>query len=405
MPIFCLEGLPGAGKSHYAVEQVLIPALKEGRPVIHAIKGINLTAIAFTQNLNLYQLENQCESLLDLYGNPIARKVYELPSRIYQKGTVEKFEYLPLDQEKRIQPNTLVIIDEFQDYFSSTESLKKDGKKLDDIWMHWLTHHRHAQIDLVYITQDIEQVPKRLRALTEHRVKFRNLGFISKKVFKDKYHMASYHQTSNVPYAKRWGNYNQEIYACYASFDAQSAGYSNKLSQSFFGLDKLVYACVGLAVFFFAFGYFEKKTEGSTNVKGSSSNPVHVADSNNRKGSNSSKAMGKPVVRNINYVAGNRPILTGCIDVEINGIKTYKAIVQEPAGVEYSLELPCSGWPVGSELPFVGEQTRMMAIADNFKAIIQRGESLKRAVFRPDVEKEPDVVAQNESSHYKPTTP
>lgn len=137
--IYAICGTPGSFKSCYAVQNFVLPALKNHRKVYTNIEGLSPTHIATYYDLDPIEVEQN----LNVLG-----RVYDEDGSWHEdRDRIRRFyEDLPI--------NALVIIDEAQNYFSSRDF--KEGFSADLI--PWLTKHRHLGNDVVWITQNIESV-------------------------------------------------------------------------------------------------------------------------------------------------------------------------------------------------------------------------------------------------------
>lgn len=139
--ITLITGLPGNGKTLYALDYVSAWAKREGRPVwFHNIKGLS-------PELGWYALPTQTES--------INGAVVEVP------------------QWWLCPANSIVLIDEAQ---MSGFGVRPRGAV--PVWAQKLEVHRHLGLDLVMITQDPTLIDSHDRKLCElHFHVMRNFGF------------------------------------------------------------------------------------------------------------------------------------------------------------------------------------------------------------------------------------
>lgn len=137
--IYAICGKPGSYKSCYAVEKFVLPALKKGRKVYTNIDGLNSNYISVYYDLDPID----CEQNMNVLG-----RVYDEDGSYHEdRERIRRFyEELPY--------NSLVIIDEAQNYFSSRDFKESFSSDL----IPWLTKHRHLGIDVVWITQNLESV-------------------------------------------------------------------------------------------------------------------------------------------------------------------------------------------------------------------------------------------------------
>lgn len=125
MAIVFHEGLPGAGKSYEACVYHILPSLKNARPVLTNIEGINH------------------EKFSELTKIPIAW-VKKYLKCVYDQD-VDKQKQLILEETEK---DSLIVIDEIQNLFPS------DRQKLSAEWMRYISEHRHEGLDIVLMGQD-----------------------------------------------------------------------------------------------------------------------------------------------------------------------------------------------------------------------------------------------------------
>lgn len=115
------EGLPGSGKSYEACVNRITEALKKGRKVFTNIEGINRSKYA--EILEITE-EKSAELLVDIQEDKIR--------------TVQD----------HVENDSLVVIDEIQDYFPATR------QKMEEGITRFVTQHRHRGIDIILMGQD-----------------------------------------------------------------------------------------------------------------------------------------------------------------------------------------------------------------------------------------------------------
>ena len=110
------EGLPGSGKSYEAFVKHVFKAIKSGRKVFAYIEGINHKKVA------------------EILGFPVA---------IVEAFLIQIKEDQVKTIYEHVEDNSLVIIDEIQDFFSA------DNKPLEKNITTFVTQHRHRGIDII----------------------------------------------------------------------------------------------------------------------------------------------------------------------------------------------------------------------------------------------------------------
>jgi len=137
--IFAICGTPGSYKSCYAVEKFLVPALKDGRKVYTNIDNLSPEHISVLFDIDPLTVEHN----LNILG-----RVYDDDGTFTEDLDQVRYFY------KDLPLNSLVIIDEAQNYFSSRDFKEKFSSDL----ITWLTKSRHLGCDVVWITQNLEAV-------------------------------------------------------------------------------------------------------------------------------------------------------------------------------------------------------------------------------------------------------
>jgi zona occludens toxin (predicted ATPase) len=160
MAISLISGLPGTGKTLSGIKRFLLPALKECRKVYTNIDGIQLLKTALYLGAELQDLE----------------KLLIHTEKFSTKLLIEN-----------IDANSLVIIDEAQVYWNNRDYASDENKKL----LPFLQKHRHYGLDIVFLTQNIDQLDIGIRRLCQVHYRLNtltNMGLskvIKVKVFPD----------------------------------------------------------------------------------------------------------------------------------------------------------------------------------------------------------------------------
>lgn len=152
MAISYITGIPGSGKSYYAVYQIWYNFIREPKKndkikfKDYKICYTNINGFKFDKNEKLKPLD-----ILELKSN--LTNLYAL----YQSGANDdELNELALELELNY---CLIIIDECHNFFN---------KKDDEVLIWWLTYHRHLYQDIVLITQDLSLVDKGYKAIAEY---------------------------------------------------------------------------------------------------------------------------------------------------------------------------------------------------------------------------------------------
>ncbi|MDE3243276.1 MAG: hypothetical protein KGO52_11210 [Nitrospirota bacterium] len=139
------EGVPGSGKSYYAVAEKFLPAVRQGRRIYLYVDGIYLDRLALFTGIPLADLQQQ----ITVWGDPMD----------------------VLTMHQKVEPRSLVVIDEAQTVFRSLE-------RVDKSLLRWLETHRHYGVDVLVCCQDYKQMSCGVTRLVEATIKFRRLALV-----------------------------------------------------------------------------------------------------------------------------------------------------------------------------------------------------------------------------------
>lgn len=197
MAIDAYTGIPGAGKSHGVVENVIIPALKKGRLVVH--------------NMPLNEPE-----IMRIAG---AGALQKLPEKVSREEIVETF-----------PKGAVLVLDEAWRFWPA--GLKANN--IPEAEREFFAMHRHMvgedgeSTDIALSCQDLSQVAAFLRDLVEQTFRYKKQTVIGRR---DRYRCDVYQGPVTGPHppiskriAERHGKYRPEIYACYRSHTLSTAG-------------------------------------------------------------------------------------------------------------------------------------------------------------------------------------
>lgn len=198
--MFFYSGLPGAGKSYGAVEHLLMPAAKEGRPIC--------TNIVLT----------------DAFREAFPVQVLGVPSEVGDQ--VEFWREIP--------PGALVVLDEAWRFFPAGIS----ANKLPESVREALAMHRHRVDEQgrsqqwVLISQNPSQTSKFVRDLVEQHFRITKLSAVGarSKFRVDVYEGVELDESKRV--RQIFGSYRPEIWAFYRSHTASVSGTGEGVDES-----------------------------------------------------------------------------------------------------------------------------------------------------------------------------
>lgn len=191
MTIIAHEGQPGSGKSYEAVVHGVIPALISKRKVFSNVEGFNAEKIAEVAELDVSLVE-------------------ELLHHVPDEKVPEIYDH--------VEDNSLVVIDEIQDFFPSGR------QKLSDGMTKFVTRHRHRGIDILIMGQSMADVHNLWRRRIERKLQFTKQDAIGRP---DKYLWASFRgrptAKGDIKYEKITGGsrkYEEKYFGTYSSHDS-----------------------------------------------------------------------------------------------------------------------------------------------------------------------------------------
>lgn len=181
------EGVPGSGKSYYAVAERLLKWVRAGRRVYVYVEGFYLDRLAVFEGIDQAELEKQIT--LWLTGEDV------------KAGLLQ------------VEPGSAVLIDEVQTVFRSRD-------KTDPELLRWLETHRHKGIDIVMMCQQYGQVTLGVNRLVEATTKFRRLDRFG---FKNRYQASVRGNPEELEVIRMFsGKYQPKMYAYYSSYSSAS---------------------------------------------------------------------------------------------------------------------------------------------------------------------------------------
>ncbi len=229
--ITMIYGAPGAGKSYYAVEGYIIPALKSGMHVYSSLAGFD----AFR-----------------------AAAIHGIDPTLYHPLAPDQ--YAPwLDTDAR----SLFVLDEVQNLYGASNAKEHPGQR-EELKRYFSTH-RHRGDSIVCICQEPTTVDKFIRDLSEHYCHCRKANFFfgaNTTTFLVN-HRKGGSSSKNEVIRTETKRYRPEYYVCYQSTlpgveESKTASDQVRLSRlKLFWPLILVVLFIGIALFF----YFRKPKE------------------------------------------------------------------------------------------------------------------------------------------------
>jgi hypothetical protein len=214
------EGVPGSGKSYYAVSERLLKWVRAGRRVYVFVEGFYLDRLALFEGVDLAVLQQQIT--------------------LWNSGEEVKAGLLD------VEPGSAVLIDEVQTVFRSKD-------KTDPQLLRWLETHRHRGIDLVLMCQQYGQVTLGVNRLVEATTRFRRLDRFG---LKNRYQASVRGNPEELDVIRMFsGKYEPKLYAYYSSYSSSAVRESVR-GGSILKSPTLLIGGLGfvVAVAWFAFG-------------------------------------------------------------------------------------------------------------------------------------------------------
>lgn len=229
MPIDCVTGKIGAGKTYHVVSTFVVRALRDRRKIITNIEGLQPRELSLVSgvpmcDIDIELLENKTEweKLLKL---PEHDKEYTSPHLQRLKGCT-------------------CIIDEAQLIWFS-----RDFKNTSFEFIYFLTKSRHMDIDLVFVSQDIQNLDAAIRRLGNYFWHVYSKKTLGLKLYRDRYGVElRYTGEPDSPVFESEGyRYEQKFFRCYTS--ALDLTHQSKRSFPVPGVFKLAFAFIILLAF------------------------------------------------------------------------------------------------------------------------------------------------------------
>lgn len=157
--ILLVDGTPGAGKSYFAVRQI-VAALAAGKSVV--------TNVPLSED---YAERAARENpMRRLSSSAVQRRAEDYRRRTLVTRSLD--ECMRVRVAGRGEGRAVIVLDEAHQWLNSRMWGKDTGR--GDV-VRWLSGHRHFGFDIYLISQHIEDIDKQVRNRVEYRVRLRNL--------------------------------------------------------------------------------------------------------------------------------------------------------------------------------------------------------------------------------------
>lgn len=223
MALTLYVGPPGSGKSYEAISSIALPAYRKGRTIVTNIKGVKPEfweeTIEPEKGCERGQINVVDEDFFNEENNyPLMSKKGE----VLGDGAIPAGALIIIDEAYLVFPTGPVHADD-----QARE--KAGGSGITKRMVEFIRTHRHfvsadgIASDVVCISQDVESLHPRIRAVSEFVTKIKNqrhLG-LSKRYRVDVYNSAKCRKADQIGSSQR--KYNLEIFKLYKSFEADGA--------------------------------------------------------------------------------------------------------------------------------------------------------------------------------------
>lgn len=166
MAIYCYTGVPGAGKTHHALKDEVIPALKAGQGVCHNIEGVD------TQKLAAYV---GCDpALIRFYTDEQLNSPDFWPRFVSVDATgVRTYD----DSASIFKKGDLLVVDEARRFFG-VKTCDDDRQRVLEYHRHWVSEQTGFSSNIVLITQLYANFHITVRGLCKNLYDFQKLEIL-----------------------------------------------------------------------------------------------------------------------------------------------------------------------------------------------------------------------------------
>lgn len=145
MALVLITGVPGTGKTLYAIQKYIIPQLRKGSPVYTNIDGLIERRIAAIFKIDIFDVEKNL-------------RILKQPEYFFN--------------EVRDVQNAYVVLDEVQNLFANRDWQKSANGEC----INYLMEHRHYGHSLVFITPHIDSVDAGIRRVAQFTYKHKSFS-------------------------------------------------------------------------------------------------------------------------------------------------------------------------------------------------------------------------------------
>lgn len=285
--ITLIEGLPGAGKSYEATTRHVLPALfkKEVDKKTSKFQTLKDSLLAFLPKKKKKDENDEARYIvtnLPLNLDYIEKQGYDttyiikLESKRVNGVAHRPFSFLSdiTDYENmKVRENglgPLYIIDECQIIFPPTTPSDDTYRDFEN----WFTEHRHSSSDVVLITQNWDQINKKIAKLTQVKKRLKKLNTLSlnnsyKAFYFDNVRLSA----ATATYRQEMRRYKKEYFGFYSSYTKGGNGEAGIQDQKAVWRSWKVY----LAVLFIFYAIYKVATFDTSLFSGSEKDTSNIA--------------------------------------------------------------------------------------------------------------------------------
>jgi len=207
------EGVPGSGKSFYAIGERFLPWVQADRRIYVYVDGIYLDRLAYLLGRDQGELERQIT-------------IWKTADQVKAELTL-------------VEPNASVLIDESQELFRALH-------RVDPVLLRWLETHRHIGVHVVLMCQDYRNLAQTVTRLVECTTRFRKLWFLG---FANRFQARVRGNPEDLETIRSFtGVYRSTTYAFYDSYASKTVQEQRVANHVWFQPKVLVGVVAGLFV-------------------------------------------------------------------------------------------------------------------------------------------------------------
>lgn len=257
-------GSPGSGKTYEVVENVILPALTQGRRVVTNIAGLDYEAICDFLVEAGHDRDNLGTIELIQLNDAIAGKFAVI---------VGDGEQAYLDEEKSIvRGGDIVVLDEVWRVWEDGTKLHPDDRRFLRMHRHLAHKETNVTCDIALISQAFTDVHRQVRSLIEERYEMQKL---TKLGFRNRYLVSVFTKGTRKAHLVLRKKYRPEIHELYKSHsmgkepgkEVEVDGRGNVLRGALFTIAIPLLILLGIGGLWFVLRFFNAETHGAKSAE------------------------------------------------------------------------------------------------------------------------------------------